>query len=457
MRRILLLSLCLKGAGAALELILQVMLTRMIGMDGYGHYTAWINCADLIFWCLFSGIVKCNIFYLSSGGCSIRSFRNRYYAWYIIPIVLAAAAIGTVLFGITFLPVPLIAAAELLMSDSSSALLAQGSYPVSLSGEYVAGRMILAAGIFVMSSAGALTLRNLLWLYFFQYMAVFLCFSFFTGKDREKRDISEEISLGKWAGFQRADIMQAMIGQVPVLLQFFFAGAFETGVLGIIALVRKVVNFISGPAAKVYLPEFSRKYKEGDRESLPVIFASIMRIQMLFVGPMAVLLVGYPELLLSVFSKDLLPYSSLFAGCSGVFLFAASLGPCGGVLQMTENEKTDNRCRETAVILMCLVYAVFHRRKMFAVFGICIQTLTEAAGKFVMLCRIWGRLPEPFFKYISRWAAPGILILAARVFRLQYSWATMIGMCGAAFLLQLAEEQRLRIRGRKEEKGRREL
>lgn len=94
---------------------------------------------------------------------------------------------------------------------------------------------------------------------------------------------------------------------------------------------------------------------------------------------------------------------------------------------------------------------------MFAVFGICIQTLTEAAGKFVMLCRIWGRLPEPFFKYISRWAAPGILILAARVFRLQYSWATMIGMCGAAFLLQLAEEQRLRIRGRKEEKGRREL
>ena len=59
------------------------------------------------------------------------------------------------------------------------------------------------------------------------------------------KDISDEVSLKKWGSYQRADFFQAMIGQMPVLLQFFFSGAFEAGVVSIVLTVKKMINFIS--------------------------------------------------------------------------------------------------------------------------------------------------------------------------------------------------------------------
>ena len=68
-------------------------------------------------------------------------------------------------------------------------------------------------------------------------------------------------------------------------------------------MVKKLVNFISGPTAKVFLPEFSRMYHAGDKAGIKQCYASIMRIQMLFAGSMAVVLVGYPQVLLSILAE----------------------------------------------------------------------------------------------------------------------------------------------------------
>ncbi len=54
---------------------------------------------------------------------------------------------------------------------------------------------------------------------------------------------------------------------------------------------------------------------------------------------MAVVLVGYPQVLLSILAEELLPYTKQFVGCALVFILIATLGPCSGVLQMTGNEK----------------------------------------------------------------------------------------------------------------------
>lgn len=63
---VFLLSVILKGLGAVLEVLLQVMITRMLGLAGYGTYSTWVSAADLVYWVLFSGITKCNTFYLSN-------------------------------------------------------------------------------------------------------------------------------------------------------------------------------------------------------------------------------------------------------------------------------------------------------------------------------------------------------------------------------------------------------
>ena len=60
MNAIFLLSVILKGIGAILEILVQVLVTRGIGVDGYGMYATWINAADLIFWICFSALTKCN-------------------------------------------------------------------------------------------------------------------------------------------------------------------------------------------------------------------------------------------------------------------------------------------------------------------------------------------------------------------------------------------------------------
>ena len=137
-------------------------------------------------------------------------------------------------------------------------------------------------------------------------------------------------------------------------------------------LVKKLVNFISGPATKIFLPEFSRLYHEKKKDKIRDNFKSIMRMQMLFVSPMAVILIGFPDVILSVLAKELITYKNLFVVCSIVFLVTATLGPCGGLMQMTDNEKKDNRYREIAMVIMIFVMFVFSKNSLFVLYGLCV-------------------------------------------------------------------------------------
>lgn len=65
MNYVFLISIILKGIGAILEIFLQILITHGLGVQGYGTYSTWISTADLIFWIFFSGMIKCNTFYLS--------------------------------------------------------------------------------------------------------------------------------------------------------------------------------------------------------------------------------------------------------------------------------------------------------------------------------------------------------------------------------------------------------
>ena len=170
MNLIFLLSVVLKGLGAVLEILLQILITGHLGVSGYGTYSAWINFADLLFWVAFSGLVKCNTFYLSSPGTSIKRFRRAYYLRYALPMLGLAAGMSVVLGG-GFLPVfiPVITLLELLVMDNSSTLLTRGKGITSLIGEYVLGRLLLVIGVVILRLLELLSLRNLLILYVLQY------------------------------------------------------------------------------------------------------------------------------------------------------------------------------------------------------------------------------------------------------------------------------------------------
>ena len=118
------------------------------------HIQTWINAADLIFWCLFSGVVKCNTFYLSRKQTSLRDFKQKYYMRYVIPATACICFAAWAGDRKEYLVIALIAFVELLMLDQSSCLLAKGSYISSLTGEYVFGRLFLLVSVFILQRTG---------------------------------------------------------------------------------------------------------------------------------------------------------------------------------------------------------------------------------------------------------------------------------------------------------------
>lgn len=259
-------------------------------------------------------------------------------------------------------------------------------------------------------------------------------------RNNKEIDVSENVTLKKWVAFQRADIVFTMIGQMPVLLQYFFSGGFEAGVVSIVLLIKKLINFITGPTAKIFLPEFSKLYHAGKKEEIRKIFAAIMQLQMLFVGPLAVMLIGFPNVILNIWAEELLQYTKIFSVCSMIFLIATTLGPCGGVMQMTGNENKDNRYREVALVAMAVVMIVFSKNHLFVLYGLCAQTAIEATGKYIFVCKWMEKAPIKIGKYISWWIAPTLAIVMGRMLRLHSSYVLMLILAGVVFVITFVIE-----------------
>ena len=434
MNLIFLLSVILKGLGAVLEILLQILITDKLEVSGYGTYSAWINSADLIFWVCFSGLVKCNTFYLSGGRTTIRGFKRNYFLRYTLP-VLGAVGLLIVLGGKgMFAVVPLITMLELLVMDRSSTLITRGQSVTSLVGEYVLGRLTLVLGVVVLGLLNALDHTALLVLYVAQYLLVLGFFLLRQSKQKDYQDISQDVDLKKWGAYQRSDLMHSMIEQMPVVMQYFFSGAFEAGVVSVVLLVKKLINFISGPTAKIFLPEFSRLYHAGEQEKIRTVYGSIMRIQMLVVGPLAVVLLGFPRVILGILAEELIVYDRLFMACAVIFLLVATLGPCGGILQMTGNEKIDNRIRAVALAVMAVVMVLTWTDPWFVLYGLCAQVALEAVAKYIYICRWMKRAPVGFGTYIKWWLPPAGAVAAAYLLQYNDSFLMMLLFAGLVFV-----------------------
>ena len=158
MNFVFLLSVILKAVGAVFEILIQILITKVLGVSGYGDYSAWINVADLIFWMFFSGIIKCNTFYLAGENTKIRSFKVRYYSRYVAPVILLLSGF-TLLSGrsgILYLVIA-ITVLELIVYDQSSTLIARKRMKQSLIGEYVLGRSVLILGVVLLKVVNMLS------------------------------------------------------------------------------------------------------------------------------------------------------------------------------------------------------------------------------------------------------------------------------------------------------------
>lgn len=167
-----------------------------------------------------------------------------------------------------------------------------------------------------------------------------------------------------------------------------------------------------------------------------------MRIQMLFAGSMAVVLVGYPQVLLSILAEELLPYTKQFVGCALVFILIATLGPCSGVLQMTGNEKKDNLYREAALGVMLVLLFVMRGSRLVMLYALCVQALLEGVVKYWYVCRWMQGSAVKLKTYCIWWSVPAAVIAGGCLLHLQHSALAMLLAAGGTFAFGLVCELR---------------
>lgn len=441
MSLVLVFSLFIKGVGAVLEIVNQALITNTIGVSGYGDYSFYINMMEIIFWVMFSSIVKVNTFYLSEPNSSITDFKNRFYKRYLFPAVL----IGIIGTGILHIPhVPFILAILVLhvrVFDESSTLMARGQYYHALIGEYSLGRICLLIGILVLRFLDKMSIAALLVLYSVQYALILLDFYFFRDRKRVIAQGSQKIvDKGKIVRFQISDCTAGIVTQVPVILQHFVVGPFEAGFVSIVVLVRRLVNFITGPTAKIFMPEFSRLYHAGDQDGLKRYYQLIMRIQMAFISLLCIPMVGFPELILSVFSSELIQYKAIFQMVSVVFLFQATLGPATSLLQMTDREQVDNIIKGMSIVVMMGVWWFFRSDPVFTLYGLCAQALFESLVKYFVCIRWMGGPPVKILSYIKMWIPDLAILIMISTLQIKKSFFSLFAFEFLVFVLTLALE-----------------
>lgn len=415
------LSIAIKAVSAIVEIVIQMLITNVVGVSEYGNYTFFVSIIEGAYFVLFSGSIKLNTFYLSTPSSSLNTFKKKYLLYFVTPIILVII----LLFSILKNPFGILAGIVLYIFyfayDYSSIFFSRGYQLPALLGEYLFGRIMLLIAILVTIKIDALSVFVLCALYGLQFITMLMWF--IPNKKRLNKGTSEvQVPLRKLIEYQISDIANSLISYSPTILQFIFGGAFTAGFTGIVSIVKKFINFISGPTAKVFLPEFSRLYKSGDRDKLKQSYVMIVRIQMVFIGTIGALLIGFPELILSLFSPELEQYSNVFTLSAICLLVVAGIGPVIGLLQMTGNERICNYNQWISIGMMVIFWVVLRNNLLFAVYGLCIQAVIESGLNYYSVCKWFGRNIIPVFNYIMLWFPVLVERLLVFIFALQNSY-----------------------------------
>ena len=433
----MILSIGIKGISAIVEIAIQMLITNGVGVSEYGDYTFFVSLIEGAYFVLFSGSIKLNTFYLSTSSASLSKFKRKYTLYFVTPViavVIFAFAIMKNSYGIL---AGIILYICYFAFDMSSVFFSRGKQVPALLGEYLFGRIVLLIGMLAVIKLNKATGIVLLTLYGLQFVTMLLWFA--PHKHTLNRG-AEEVAppLKKLVEYQMSDVASSLISYSPTILQYVIGGAFTAGFTGIISIVKRFINFISGPTAKVFLPEFSRLYKKGQKEKLEQSYLMIVRIQMVFIGTIGCVLIGFPHLILKMFSPELIQYSSVFTGVACSLLLVAGIGPVTGMLQMTGSEQICNRNQWISIGAMVLVWILFRKKPLFSIYGLCVQAVIEGGMKYYSVCKWFGKNIIPVKNYVLLWLPVLVIRIMTDFVGWRYSFIAFILSTGVVLVWNVA-------------------
>ena len=429
----MLLSIAVKGVSAIVEIAIQMLITNRFGVSEYGSYTFYVSLIEGTFFVLISGSIKLNTFYLSTPSSSLTTFKRKYTFRFVAPLIAIIVISSALLRNPYGVLSGIILFVYYFALDSSSVFFSKGHQLPALLGEYLFGRLALLIGILAITKLNIMNGLLLLGLYGLQFVTILLWF--FPNKRRLGVGTDEiVVPLRKLLEYQVSDAANSLINYSPVILQYIRGGAFTAGFAGIVSIVKRFINFIAGPTVKVFLPEFSRLYKNDEKDKLEKTYLMIVRIQMIFIGTIGMVLIGFPFLILHMFNPELEQYCVVFTATSICLLLISGIGPVAGLLQMTDNERVCNRNQWASIAIMLIVCFILRKDPLFAFYGLCVQAVVEGGLKYISLCRWFGKNVVPLKHYIFLWLPVAVLRMVVEKMNWRYSYVALIACAFFVFL-----------------------
>lgn len=405
-------SLIIKAIGSILEIASQSLISQKWGVETYGTYAFFIAIAEVVYFLSFSGIVKFNNYYIPHNQ-DVKTFKKKLFLSFVLPISLIGITIGIIISRPLVYCAFITALLYFIAMDASSTLLSFRHYTAPLIGEYCLGRLFVILGI-------GLTLllpnKSITYLYVI-YGTQFIVIAIFLKACIKRYDLPtltsplEKCAVKKYAIFQVNEIANMIIMQSTVIVQYVYGGAFQTAIVSIILVIRKIINFITGPASKLYQPEFSKKFSSGDKKGLATVYAQITRMQLCFILPLFTFLIVRPDFIMSIYNDSLREYVSLVRNTSAVFLFMVAFGPLANFLCMTNHEKKDTATNWFSIIIMYIVMIAFKDNQYFVIYGFCAQIITSTIYKLYVFIRFMRCFTMPINIYLKLLAVLAVTVL----------------------------------------------
>lgn len=384
-----------KGLGAIIEMANQVLITRFGGVALFGEYNYYVSAAEIICWVFFSGIVKINALHVANGE-DVSHFRRGYLLYFAVPVTLVLSMLSA-----WFSPLLMLSTVAALLyacqMDLSSYCLAMKYYKLSLCGEYLVSRLVILIGVLILIKSAGLSTVTLIFVYTLGYVASIIFFLItrhtVSGVNQVTKGISNKKLIRQYLTFQMTDVANGLINQSPVIIQYAFSGAYQAGVLSVVLVAKKVISFVAGPTAKVYLPEFAKRYHEGDMAGLRKTYREIVLLQLCFVMPICVVMLGASKGLLTVYNSELADYDGYLRFASIIFLVMVIFGPQGNLLSMAGQERVEAVTKWVSLAAMVIVMAVTYGDSLFVMYGIAAQTIVDAFAKLFFIIRLLHGFP----------------------------------------------------------------
>lgn len=250
----MILSVGIKAISAIVEIAIQMLITNGVGVREFGEYTFFVSLIEGAYFILFSGSIKLNTFYLSTPSINLSKFKKKYRLYFVTPIIVAIVTIYALMKNPYGILAGIILYIYYFAFDTSSVFFSRGKQLPALVGEYLLGRIVLLIGMLAVMKLNMASGMILLMLYGLQFITMLLWFTPYKKKLQLGRD-EVDVSLKKLMEYQISDVANSLISYSPTILQYFVGGAFTAGFTGIISIVKRFINFISGPTAKVFLPD----------------------------------------------------------------------------------------------------------------------------------------------------------------------------------------------------------